>query len=384
MAQDDGKQFEGKQFDGKRFETIVIGGGQAGLAAGACLKQQGVEFIILDGQERIGDAWRRRWDSLKLFTPAEYSSLPGMPFPAPPDHLPTKDEMADYLVAYAERFDLPVQLETWVERLTRDGRSYQLHTNRGLYQADHVIVATGAYQKQRIPAFAADLDPAIEQIPSTRYRNPDQLPAGDVLVVGAGNSGAEIALDVARTGRKVGLSGPNTGHMKRTILGKDIFWWLWRTLFKIRVDTWLGRRLRAKLLGGGAALLEVSEEDLASAGITRVQRTTGTQNGQPATAGGRALDVDAIVWATGFYPDFGWIKRPIFDEDGFPIHRRGVVEDEPGLYFLGLPFLYRGNSSLIGGVGPDARYLAETVSRHVADSRTEAGEEPRRQVAPAV
>ncbi|MDX1688266.1 MAG: NAD(P)-binding domain-containing protein [Candidatus Promineifilaceae bacterium] len=376
-------QGNGIQFDERQFETIVIGGGQAGLAAGVCLQQQGIDFIILDGQEQIGDAWRKRWDSLKLFTPAEYSGLPEMPFPAPPDHLPTKDEMADYLVAYAERFDLPVQLETWVERLTRDGRSYQLHTNRGIYQANHVVVATGAYQKQRIPAFAADLDPAIEQIPSTRYRNPEQLPRGSVLVVGAGNSGAEIALDVAQSGRQVWLSGPNTGHMKRTILGKDIFWWLWRTLFRVKVDSWLGRRLRAKFLGGGAALLEVSEEDLTAAGITRVERTTGVGNGQPEMADGRTLHVSAIIWATGFDPDFGWIERPAFDEDGYPRHRRGVVEDEPGLYFLGLPFLYRGNSSLIGGVGPDARHLAETVARRMAGSKAKAGEEARHPVATA-
>lgn len=372
------------QEKGIRFETIVIGGGQAGLAAGACLQQEEVEFIILDGQKEVGAAWRKRWDSLKLFTPAEYSNLPGMAFPAPPDHLPTKDEMADYLAAYVERFDLPVQLETWVERLTRDGRSCQLYTNRGLYEANHVIVATGAYQKQRIPAFAADLDPAIQQIPSTQYRNPDQRPAGDVLVVGAGNSGAEIALDVAQTGRKVWLSGPNTGHMKHTILGKDIFWWLWRTLFRVKVDTWLGRRLRAKMLGGGAALLDIGEEELASAGITRVQRTTGARNGRPQTAGGRALNVDAIIWATGFDPDFSWIERPVFDEDGFPVHRRGVVEGEPGLYFLGLPFLYRGNSSLVGGVGPDARHLAETVARRAVGSQAAAGEEVRRPAATAV
>lgn len=372
------------QEKGIRFETIVIGGGQAGLAAGAYLQQEGVEFIILDGQKEVGAAWRKRWDSLKLFTPAEYSSLPGMAFPAPPDHLPTKDEMADYLVAYAEHFDLPVQLETWVERLTRNGRTYRLHTNRGLYVADHVIVATGAYQKQRIPSFAADLDPAIEQIPSTRYRNPGQLPAGDVLVVGAGNSGAEIALDVAHSGRKAWLSGPNTGHMKRTILGKDIFWWLWRTLFKIGVDSWLGRRLRAKLLGGGAALLKVSEEDLASAGITRVERTTGARDGQPATAGGRTLNADAIIWATGFDPDFSWVERPVFDEDGFPVHRRGVAEGEPGLYFLGLPFLYRGNSSLAGGVGADARHLAKMVARRTTESGLGAGAGRRRQAKAAV
>ena len=359
-------------------------GGQAGLAAGVCLQQQGIEFVILDGQEAVGATWRKRWDSLRLFTPAEYSALPGMPFPAPPDHLPTKDEMADYLVAYAERFDLPVQLGTWVERLTRSGRSYRLHTNRGVYEASHVIVATGAYQKQRVPTFAAELDPAIQQIPSTRYRNPEQLPEGDVLVVGAGNSGAEIALDAAQAGRKVWLSGPNTGHMKRTILGKDIFWWLWRTLFRVRVDIWLGRRLRAKMLGGGAPLVGISEEELTAAGITRVERTTAARNGQPLTAGGRTLDVAAVIWATGFDPDFGWIERPVFEEDGYPNHHRGVVEGEPGLYFLGLPFLYRGNSSLIGGLEPDARHLAETVARRAAASRSAAGEGSRAQVATAV
>lgn len=193
------------------------------MAAGACLKQQGIEFIILDGQEQIGDTWRKRWGSLKLFTPADYNSLPSMPFPPPGDHLPTKDEVADYLVAYAVRFDLPVQLDVWVERLTRNGRSYRLHTSRGLYEANHVIVATGTYQKQRIPAFAADLDPAIEQIPSNRYRSPAQLPAGDVLVVGAGNSGAEIALDVAQAEHKVWLSDPQYGPHETHHSGQRYF-----------------------------------------------------------------------------------------------------------------------------------------------------------------
>lgn len=364
------------QGNAKQIDTIVVGGGQAGLAAGTCLQQKGVDFVILDGQAQVGDSWRNRWDSLELFTPAEYNNLPRMPFPAPAGHLPGKDEMADYLAAYAERFDLPVQSRTWVEKLGRNGRTYQLHTNRGVYEANHVIVATGAFQKQRLPAFADELDPTICQIPSSEYRDPNQLPAGGVLVVGAGNSGAQIALDVAQSGRKVWLSGRDTGHMKRTVLGKDIFWWLWRTLFKVRVDSWLGRRLRAKLVGQGAALLDISEAELTKAGIIRTERTTGARDGQPETADGQTLDVNTVIWATGFDPDFGWIDLPIFEPDGFPRHRRGVVETEPGLYFLGLPFLYRGNSSLIGGVGADARHVAETLVNRVRQASATSAAHP--------
>jgi putative flavoprotein involved in K+ transport len=347
---------------GKYVDTVIIGGSQSGLAAGYCLQQEGIDFVILDGEACVGDAWRKRWDSLELFTPAQYNNLPGMPFPAPEGHLPTKDEMADYLQAYAQRFNLPVRVNTRVQTLAREGRIYHLQTNQGAYRASHVIVATGAYQAQRVPPFAENIDPGIHQMPSSRYRNPSQLPEGGVLIVGAGNSGAQIAIDIAQSGRKVWLSGRDTGHMKRTILGKDIFWWLWHTIFRVRAGTWLGRRLRQKLVGQGAALVDISEEDLAEAGIARVPRTTDAHNGKPQTDGGEIHDVSTIIWATGFEPNFKWIRLPIFEPDGFPRHRRGVVHGEPGLYFLGLPFLYRGNSSLVGGVGRDAAYAAKKIA----------------------
>lgn len=346
---------------GKYVDTVVIGGSQAGLAAGYCLQQEGIDFVILDGKARVGDAWRNRWDSLELFTPAQYNNLPGMPFPAPQGHLPTKDEMADYLQAYANHFELPVRVNTWVQALTREGRTYHLQTNQGAYEASHVIVATGAFQEQRVPPFAENIDPGIRQIPSSRYGNPSQLPEGDVLVVGAGNSGAQIAIDIAESGRKVWLSGRDTGHMKRTILGKDIFWWLWHTVFRVRADSWLGQKLRQKLVGQGAALVDIAEEDLAEVGIARLPRTTGVHNGKPQTGGGEPHDVSTIIWATGFAPDFSWIRLPVFKASGFPRHRRGVVQSEPGLYFLGLPFLHRGNSSLVGGVGRDAAYAAKRI-----------------------
>lgn len=359
----------------EQFDTVVVGGGQAGLATGYYLARQGRDFVIVDGQKRVGDAWRKRWDSLRLFTPAEYNGLPGMDFPAPPGHLPTKDEMADYLEAYAERFELPVRTETWVKNLSRRGETYVLETGDGYLEARRVVVATGAYQKQRIPDAASELSADVRQIPSTQYRNPEQLPAGDVLVVGAGNSGAEIAMDVAQAEaeRRVWLAGRDTGHMKRRILGKDIFWWLWRTIFRVRADSWLGRRLKKKMTGKGAPLLGLSEEELEAAGVVRVPRVSGVEEGKPLLEDGRTLDVATIIWATGFTPDFDWIELPVFGQDGTPVHHRGVVDGARGLYFIGLPFLWRGNSSLVGGVGADARHIATHIAQR-ASSRAQAAQ----------
>jgi len=196
----------------ERFQTVIVGGGQAGLAVGYHLARRGRRFVILDASQRTGDSWRQRWDSLHLFTPARYDGLPGMPFPAPAFSYPTKDQVADYLEAYAIRFDLPVRSGVRVDRLSRDGDRYVVAAGDSRILADHVVVASGAHHKPRIPAFAVDLDPRILQLDPNRYRDPSQLPAGGVLVVGAGNSGAEIAFEVSRT-HPTWLSGPATGHI---------------------------------------------------------------------------------------------------------------------------------------------------------------------------
>ena len=236
----------------ERFNTIVIGSGQAGLATGYELAARDVDFVILSADARVGDNWRRRWDSLRLFTPARYSSLPGMPFPAPEMHLPDKDEVADYLERYAERFDLPIRLDSRIDSVVRDGDRYVVRAGTFTYEADNVVVATGPFQRPNVPAIRSELDPAIHQLHSSEYVNPFELPDGPALVVGAGNSGAQIAIELARF-RKVWLAGRDTGHMPRRLLGRDLFDWVWPLMTRFTLDTRVGRRMRARMRGGGRA-----------------------------------------------------------------------------------------------------------------------------------
>jgi putative flavoprotein involved in K+ transport len=352
----------------ERFETVIVGGGQAGLSVGYQLARRGRRFVILDADQRVGDAWRRRWDSLRLFTPARYDGLPGWPFPAPAWSFPTKDEVADYLEAYAARFDLPVRGGVRVDRLSRAGDHYVLAAGDRRFQADHVVVASGAYQRPRIPAFAAELDPGILQLDPNRYRDPSQLPGGGVLVVGAGNSGAEIAFEVSRT-HPTWLSGPDTGHIPvrsggrwDRLLTPPVWWFASRVL---TVQTPIGRKVRPKALTTAAPLERVRPKELAAAGVERVPRTVGVRDGYPMLEDGRVMEVATVLWCTGFRPDFGFVDLPVFDPEGAPLHHRGVVGSQPGLYFLGLWFLSAFTSSLLGGVGSDAEHIAgQIASRH--------------------
>ena len=349
----------------ERFETVVIGGGQAGLAVGQQLANRDADFIILSDEARVGDNWRRRWDSLRLFTPARYSGLPGMPFPAEPAHLADKDAMADYLERYAERFDLSLRMNTRVSAVSFDGALYRLRIDGGasLIEANNVIVATGAFQQPHIPTFASSLAAGIHQVHSRDYKNPFDLPGGSVLVVGAGNSGAQIALEVARF-RKVWLAGRNTGHMPRRILGRDVFDWTWPVMQRATTATRLGRYLRANIAQSGDALIGIPERALVREGIPRVGRVEAVRGGFP-VCGDTVIEPAVVIWCTGYRPDYRWIALPIFDDRGFPTHQRGVVDAAPGLFFVGLRFQHRINSSLIGGVGADAAYIAEQAARRM-------------------
>src|SRR5688500_5987926 len=252
----------------ERYTTVVVGAGQAGLAAGYELAARDVDVVIVTSESRVGDNWRRRWDSLRLFTPAQYSGLPGMPFPAPATHLPDKDEVADYLERYAERFDLPVRLDTRVDSLGWEGERYVLRAGGSTIEADNVVVATGPFQRPYIPAVAAKISPSIHQLHSSEYVGPFELPDGPALVVGAGNSGAQIALELARF-RKVWLAGRDTGHLPRRLLGRDIFDWIWPLMRRFTIDTRLGRRLRGRM-SGGDALIGIPERTLTTGGVVRV------------------------------------------------------------------------------------------------------------------
>lgn len=340
------------------YDTIVIGGGQAGLALGYHLARHDLDFVILDAGSRVGDSWRRRWDSLRLFTPARYSGLPGMAFPDSPMHLPDKDQVGDYFERYAERFDLPVRLNTQVTSLDAVGNEFVLETSAGVFEARNIVVATGPFQRPRVPALATQLRSDIHQLHSSAYHNPFELPAGDVLVVGAGNSGAQIALELSRV-RNVTLAGRDIGRLPRTILGADVFRWLWPVFRHLHRGTWLGRRLRDRTRSNDP-LIGITPADFARQGVRRVGRVNEVRDGLP-YVDGETIDVKTVIWATGYAPDFSWIGLPVVDPSGAPRHARGVTEVE-GLYFLGLRFQYRQSSALIGGVAADAEFVAADIA----------------------
>jgi putative flavoprotein involved in K+ transport len=356
----------------ERYETIVIGGGQAGLSVAYHLARQGHSFVILDAGERVGDSWRQRWDSLKLYSPAFRDGLPGMRFPARRNAYPTKDEMGDYLESYAARFELPVRTKTAVEALSRPNGHFVASSGESRFEAENVVVATGVFRKPYTPDFASELDPSIRQLHSNDYRNLSQLEPGRVLVVGASHSGADVAFEAASE-HEVILSGTDTGQIPASIesrRGRLVFRGLFFAgTYILTADTPMGRKMRPHVRHGGGPLLRYRKKDLLAAGVERVvERTVGVQDGKPVLEGGRVLDVSNVIWCTGFRPDFSWIRLP-FDlgEDGYPVQYRGVVESSPGLYFTGLPFLHSFASMLIGGAGRDA----ERVARHIVSRAPE-------------
>jgi putative flavoprotein involved in K+ transport len=351
----------------EHLETVIIGGGQAGLSVGRHLARRERPFLILDTHQRVGDAWRNRWDSLRLFTPARYNGLAGIPFPAPPHSFPTKDQVADYLEAYATRFQLPVRTGVRVDRLSRDDGRFVVAAGDRSWEADNVVIAMSTFQVPRVPPFATDLGPEIVQLHSAGYRNPSQLQEGGVLVVGAGNSGAEIALEVASR-HPTWLAGKESGHVPFRIEGAAARFIFQPLLFRfvghrvLTVDTPIGRKLRPRLLSHGAPLVRVKPKDLTAAGIQRVPRVVGVRDGHPLLADQRVLEVANVIWCTGFVPDFSWIDLPVFGENqNEPMHHRGVVADQPGLYFVGLFFLYAMSSGFLPGVDRDAEHIVRTI-----------------------
>ncbi len=349
-------------------ETIVIGGGQAGLAVGYHLRRQHLPFVILDANERVGDAWRNRWDSLRLFSPARFDGLEGMPFPAAGFAFPTKDEMANYLEMYAARFELPVKTSTRVERLSRSGSRFQIEAASGeMFEANSVVVAMANYQRPRTPEFAGQLAPEVRQLHSNAYRSADQLQPGPVLIVGFGNSGAEIALEVAQT-HKTFISGRDTGSIpfridstvSRLFLAQIVFRGAFHRL--LTVDTPIGKRAaRAQAARHTTPLIRVQPKHLTAAGVERVGRTVGTRDGLPLLDGGRTLAVANVIWCTGYLPSFDWIDLPVHGEHG-PLHKKGICSVQPGLYFVGLHFLYAMSSSMVQGVSRDAARVVRAIA----------------------
>ena len=361
-------------------ETLVIGGGQAGLAVGYHLAREGLPHLIVDANPRVGDAWRNRWDSLRLFTPNRFNGLPGMPHPGPSWGFLSKDQFADYLESYAERFGLRVETGARIERLSRSGDRFEAIAGDQRFEADNVVVAMSSWQQPRTPQFASQLDPGIVQLHAANYRNPGQLQDGDALVVGAGNSGAEIALDLAAT-RRVWLSGTHPGVLPfrpESAIARVLMPLVGRVIFHrvLTTGTPIWRKARPKMLSRGDPLIRTKPKDLAAAGVERVPRTTGAKDGLPQLEDGRRLEVANVVWCTGFQPGFSWIQLPVLGPVE-PHHERGVVETEPGIYFVGLRFLYAKSSEQIHGVGRDAAYVVEHIAARTRGSSGLSAETPR-------
>jgi putative flavoprotein involved in K+ transport len=354
----------------QHVQTLIIGAGQAGLSTGYHLKRRGLPFLVVDGNERIGDNWRHQWDSLTLYTPAKYDGLPGLRFPADPWHYPGKDEVADFLERYAVTHDLPVRTSTRVHRLDRDGDGYRVELDDGVVTCDNVVVATGSFGRTPyVPDLSADLDPRIVQLHSSEYRRPDQLAPGPVLVVGASHSGTDIAYEVAADHETV-LAGRECGQIPVRLGSWNAHVVLPLVLFAFRHvltrRTPMGRKEMDEVRFHGGPALRWKPADLARRGVRRNEsRVTGARDGLPELADGTVVDVANIVWCTGFRQVFDWIDLPVTDEHGWPREYRGVVDDTPGLFFCGLSFQYAMSSMVFPGVGRDAAFVAGRIAERV-------------------
>ncbi len=348
-------------------ETLIIGAGQAGLATAYHLQRLGRDCLIVDGNQRVGDNWRRHYDSLRLYTPVKYDSLPGLTFPGDPWSYPSKDDVADYLEAYALHFDLSIRMSTRVERLRQRAGRFVATLGDDEIESASVVVATGTFGRTpNVPEFAAGLDPRIQQLHSSEYQRPDQLAPGPVLVVGASHSGCDIAYELA-VDRPTTLAGRDCGQIpvewdsKRIRVGLPIMTFLFRHAITRRNP--IVRKRLDEFRNHGGPMLRIKRHHLADRNVERHEaRVTSVVDGKPALADGTVLDVANVVWCTGFRQDFSWIDIPTVDDVDWPDEYRGVVESVPGLYFCGLSFQYAFSSMLLPGVGRDASFVARSIA----------------------
>ena len=353
---------------GDLLDVIVIGGGQAGLAMAWHLTRHELRFLVLEAGPRIGHTWQSRWDSLTLFTPTQHDALPGMPFPGPPDTYPGKDAVADYLQAYAAKFELPVRPDTMVTSLTRSNGVYVATAGGEALEARQVVVATGPFQVPFIPPIAKELDPGVRQLHSVEYRNPATMPPGTVLVVGAANSGCQIARELSATHAVELSAGQRLPAIPQRPLGRDVWWWASTLgLDRVTAGSRLGKRLagRDQVIGPGPRRLARRH------GIRLRPRATRAAGRTVTFADGDAAKYDAVVWATGFTTDHTWIDIPgVTGKQGHILHTRGVTPS-PGLYMLGHTWQHTRTSALLGWVRNDAAFLTERIA-----ARTDEGADP--------
>jgi len=360
------------------YETVVIGGGQSGLAAGHHLARRGINFVLLEASDRIGDLWRSRWESLRLYSPAKYDALPGKSFDGPGHRFPTSREMGDYLESYADHQQLPIRTGVTVTRVRADGDGFAVETSDGNIAARQVIVATGPFQHRYVPEVARELDPGIRQIHSADYRRPDQLADGAVLVVGLGHSGADVAHEAALAGHHTIVAGTLHGQLPFSVDSRRgrLAWPLMRFVATnlLTLRTPIGRKMAPRVRLGGGPLLRYRRQELLAAGVElRSARLVGARDGRPLLADDSVHDVGTVVWCTGFRPDFSWVEPATLDGQGWPVQERGLAAGAPGIYFLGIPFLFGFTSMLVLGADRDAGFVADAVVRRATGDQRRLG-----------
>jgi putative flavoprotein involved in K+ transport len=345
------------------YNFIIVGAAQAGLSMAYELCKSGPKYLVLDKEDEIGASWLNRWDSLKLFTPTEFNRLPGWGFPAPKGHYPNKYEVADYFKTYVDKFNIPVELNTFVQSIDKNNGIYQIHTNKKTYLAENVIIATGPFHIPYTPAFHEKIDKSIKQWHSNYYKKPDQLQEGAALVVGTGDSGFQILDEISQTGRKTYFSGDTSVKtLPQEILGKTLWWWFTKTGYlSIHKNHWLGKYIshtRQPVIGLDTKAILNREN------VVPVKKTIDAEQNTIYTKNAELNDITNIIWATGYRPNFNWIKGLELDKDGYPVHERGVSNTK-GLYFIGLPWLYTRGSATLGGVKKDAKYLSNYIQEKI-------------------
>ena len=346
------------------LDFIVVGAAQAGLAMAYYLKQQGHNFLVVDKETEIGASWMNRWDSLTLFTPSEFNNMPGMEFPAEKGHYPSKTEVAGYFKEYVQKFDIPVQLETYIQKITRVNDHFLLKSPQGDLKARNVVIATGPFHIPYTPAFSKKISSEVFQIHSNYYKNPDQLQSGPAMVVGAGDSGFQILDEISENNRKTYFSGTtDVKVLPQEIMGKTLWWWFTKSGFlSFSRDTWLGKKIsnsRQPVIGTDVKGI------LARKNVIAVGKTKDAEIERILTEKQELRDIKNIVWATGYRPNFEWIEGLELAKNGYPEHYRGVSNME-GLYFIGLPWLHTRGSATLGGIKKDAAYLAGKIAERLS------------------